>query len=77
MSAELNIVVEATGDLRAALRQSDVCVTCTPARLVGSVESDLLAAARFVPKMEINSPGATRAVNGAKLPALRMPVGSI
>ena len=32
MSAELNIVVEPTADLRAALRQSDVCVTCTPAR---------------------------------------------
>jgi ornithine cyclodeaminase/alanine dehydrogenase len=32
MSAELNIIVEPTGDLRTALRQSDVCVTCTPAR---------------------------------------------
>jgi ornithine cyclodeaminase/alanine dehydrogenase-like protein (mu-crystallin family) len=32
MSAERNIVVEPTADLPAALRQSDVCVTCTPAR---------------------------------------------
>ena len=32
MGAELSIVVEATEDLPAALRQSDVCVTCTPAR---------------------------------------------
>ena len=32
MSAELNIVVEPTGDFPAALRQSDVCVTCTPAK---------------------------------------------
>ncbi len=32
MSAEFNIVVEATDDLRTALRQSDVCVTCTPAK---------------------------------------------
>ena len=32
MSGELNIVVEATNDLPSALRQSDVCVTCTPAK---------------------------------------------
>jgi alanine dehydrogenase len=32
MGAELNIAIEPTTDLRAALRQSDVCVTCTPAR---------------------------------------------
>jgi alanine dehydrogenase len=32
MSAALGIEVTPTDDLRAALRQSDVCVTCTPAR---------------------------------------------
>jgi alanine dehydrogenase len=31
-SASLGLRVEAATDLRAALRQSDVCVTCTPAR---------------------------------------------
>ncbi len=31
-AASLGLRVEATKDLRAALRQSDVCVTCTPSR---------------------------------------------
>ncbi len=32
MSRELDLEVEATAELAAALRESDVCVTCTPAR---------------------------------------------
>ena len=30
LSAELQIPVEATGDLREAMKRSDICVTCTP-----------------------------------------------
>jgi alanine dehydrogenase len=38
MESRLKIPVKSTGDLSAAIRQSDICVTCTPARhpLVGS-----------------------------------------
>jgi ornithine cyclodeaminase/alanine dehydrogenase len=40
MSAELKITIEPTSDLRSAVRQSDVCVTCTPARkaLIGPTD---------------------------------------
>ncbi|MCU1233401.1 MAG: ornithine cyclodeaminase [Candidatus Solibacter sp.] len=40
MSAELNVAIEPATDLPAALRQSDVCVTCTPARkaLIGPAD---------------------------------------
>ena len=39
-SRELSIAVQPTGDLAAALRESDVCVTCTPSRtpFVGSAD---------------------------------------
>jgi len=38
MESRLKIPVKSTGDLSAAIRQSDICVTCTPARnpVVGS-----------------------------------------
>ncbi|HEY1495471.1 MAG TPA: ornithine cyclodeaminase family protein [Candidatus Solibacter sp.] len=52
MSAELNIVVDATGDLRSALRQSDVCITCTPAKKA------LIFAADVPPGMFISAVGA-------------------
>jgi alanine dehydrogenase len=52
MSGELNIVVEPTTDLRTALRQSDICVTCTPARKA------LIFAADVPPGMFIAAVGA-------------------
>ena len=51
-SVSLGISVEARTDLRAALRESDVCVTCTPARRA------FLAAADVVPGTFIAAVGA-------------------
>ena len=41
-SVSLGIPVEARTDLRAALRESDVCVTCTPARRAFLAASDVV-----------------------------------
>jgi alanine dehydrogenase len=40
-AASLGLQVEATKDLRAALRDSDVCVTCTPARRAFVMAADV------------------------------------
>ena len=40
-TASLGLHVEATTDLRAALRESDVCVTCTPARRAFVMAADV------------------------------------
>lgn len=40
-TASLGLRVEATKDLRAALRESDVCVTCTPARRAFVMAADV------------------------------------
>jgi len=40
-AASLGLLVEATKDLRAALRDSDVCVTCTPARRAFVMAADV------------------------------------
>jgi alanine dehydrogenase len=40
-TASLGLHVEATKDLRAALRESDVCVTCTPARRAFVMAADV------------------------------------
>jgi alanine dehydrogenase len=41
MAAELGIAVTAVDDLPAALRQSDLCVTCTPAKKFFILEKDV------------------------------------
>jgi alanine dehydrogenase len=55
MSAELNIVVEATSDLPTALRQSDVCVTCTPGRKTLLFAEDI-PAGMFIAAVGADSP---------------------
>jgi ornithine cyclodeaminase/alanine dehydrogenase len=70
MSAELNIVVEPTTDLPAALRQSDVCVTCTPARKA------LIDAADVPPGMFIAAVGAD-SPDKQELDAYLLPLASV
>src|SRR5215216_2463042 len=52
ISAELNIPVETTGDLREAMKRSDICVTCTPST-------------RFFLKQDYVQPGTFVAAVGA------------
>jgi alanine dehydrogenase len=70
MSAEHNIVVEPTADLPAALRQSDVCVTCTPARKA------LIGAADVPPGMFIAAIGAD-SPDKQELDAHLLPLASV
>ena len=52
LSAALNIAVEITGDLREAMKRSDICVTCTPS-------------SRFFLKQDYVQPGTFVAAVGA------------
>ena len=55
-SASLRLRVEAAKDLRAALRESDVCVTCTPARGAFVMRADV-APGMFIAAVGADSQG--------------------
>jgi alanine dehydrogenase len=55
-AARLGLRVEATKDLSAALRESDVCVTCTPARRAFLAASDV-APGTFIAAVGADSQG--------------------
>jgi alanine dehydrogenase len=70
MSAELKIAIEPITDLRTALRQSDVCVTCTPAK------KPLIGAADVPPGMFIAAVGAD-SPDKQELDAHLLPLASV
>ncbi|MFL6209884.1 MAG: ornithine cyclodeaminase family protein [Pyrinomonadaceae bacterium] len=55
LAAELHIEVTAVSDLRDAVRQSDICVTCTPAR-APFLQQDYVAPGTFVAAVGADSP---------------------
>jgi alanine dehydrogenase len=56
MSAELGIAVKTTKDLRSALRESQICVTCTPAHEFFLSEADVVPGL-FIAAVGADSPG--------------------
>jgi alanine dehydrogenase len=55
MSAELGLTVTPMQDLRSALAQSDVCVTCTPAK-GAFIEADMIRPGMFIAAVGADSP---------------------
>jgi len=55
LSEELRIDIEVAGDLQAAVRQSDVCVTCTPSKQP-FLKGDFIAAGTFIAAVGADNP---------------------